>query len=125
MSNTFVKNGFGWGAALWLVGYALSFAFFPFVPNAYLGWTIMPFGIIATVWVLKVKIDYFPISEYARLGVAWVLVALVLDYVFIVKLLAPADGYYKLDIYLYYLLTLLLPPVVGWYKKRYRRLYTP
>jgi hypothetical protein len=28
----------------------------------------------------------------------------------------PADGYYKLDVYLYYILTFALPLIVGWRK---------
>ena len=35
--------------------------------------------------------------------------AIVLDYLLIVKALNPADGYYKLDVYLYYALTFILP----------------
>jgi len=42
-------------------------------------------------------------------GVIWTVIAIVADYFLIVKLLQPADGYYKLDIYIYYALTFLLP----------------
>jgi hypothetical protein len=37
---------------------------------------------------------------------------------FIVKLLNPADGYYKADVYLYYALTFISPLIVGWWKER-------
>lgn len=42
--------------------------------------------------------------------------AVLLDYLFIVKMFKSAD-YYKPDVYVYYALTLLLPIAVGWYKK--------
>jgi len=43
------------------------------------------------------------------LGVAWSAIAIACDYVFLVKLLNPPDGYYKFDVYLYYLLLFALP----------------
>ncbi len=42
---------------------------------------------------------------------------IIFDYFFLVKMFKPADGYYKLDVYLYYVLTFILPLVVGWGKK--------
>jgi hypothetical protein len=47
------------------------------------------------------------------LALVWSAMAVVLDYLFIVKAFNPADGYYKADVYLYYLLTVLLPLAVG------------
>ncbi|HWB31456.1 MAG TPA: hypothetical protein VG736_13195 [Vicinamibacterales bacterium] len=44
----------------------------------------------------------------------WLLIAVGGDYVFIVKAFKPPDGYYKLDVYLYYALTLAIPLVAGW-----------
>ena len=46
----------------------------------------------------------------------WTLIAVVFDYVFIVKAFSPADAYYKLDVYVYYGLTCTIPMVVGWWK---------
>lgn len=40
---------------------------------------------------------------------------MILDYVFIVKAFNPSDGYYKVDVYLYYALTFLLPVTIGWW----------
>jgi hypothetical protein len=53
---------------------------------------------------------------YIGLGVIWTIMAVVLDYFFIVKMLNSPD-YYRLDVYLYYALTFILPVAVGWYKK--------
>jgi len=49
------------------------------------------------------------IRQSILLGVAWSAIAIACDYFFIVKLLNPPDGYYKFDVYLYYLITLVLP----------------
>ncbi len=77
----------------------------------------MPIGVLITLWVLlkKVKADLF--WDYIWLAVVWVLIAIIFDYLLIVKAFKPADGYYKLDVYLYYALTFILPLIVGWRKK--------
>jgi hypothetical protein len=54
---------------------------------------------------------------YILLAVFWTAIAVILDYLFIVKALKPADGYYKLDVYLYYALTFIIPLIVGGWKK--------
>lgn len=117
MTKQFYKDAFGWGVILWLIGYALGIVFFKAVPQNLLGWIIMPIGTIITLWVLfkKVKADSF--QYYTMLAVVWVLIAIVFDYFLLVKMFNPADGYYKLDVYLYYALTALLPLVVGWRRK--------
>lgn len=104
-----------WGFLLWLLGYILGFIFFAFVPKDLLGWYIMPLGVIATLWVLFKKIEREKFGCYIGLGVIWTIMAVVLDYIFIVLLL-HSSSYYKIDVYVYYLLTLLLPIAVGWYK---------
>ena len=98
----------GFGFALWLFGYILGIAFFALVPRAWIGWCVMPIGIAATAFTLWrwVKI---PLERGAVVGVVWALIAVLCDYFAIVELFAPPDGYYKLDVYLYYLVTLLLP----------------
>lgn len=48
------------------------------------------------------------------LAVVWTVVAVVGDYFFIVKAFHPVDGYYKLDVYLYYAVTFCAPLAVGW-----------
>lgn len=113
----FYKDAVGWGFVLWLIGYALGMVLFKAVPANLLGWVIMPIGVVITLWVLfkKVKADSF--RYFALLGIVWVIIAVVCDYLFLVKLLNPADGYYKLDVYLYYALTFLLPLLVGWKKR--------
>lgn len=111
-----IVDTLGWGIVLWLIGYLLGIVLFFFVPASILGWVIMPIGITITLWVLLKKITSSSIKYYLLLGVAWTTIAVVCDYFLLVKLLNPVDGYYKLDVYIYYFTTLFLPIIVGWMK---------
>ncbi len=104
-----VRDVLGWGIGLWLFGYILGFVFYAFVPSAQIGWYVMPLGIAATCLVLWRKVRFDSAGEAVLLGIGWTAIAVICDYVFIIKLLNPADGYYKPDVYLYYLLTFVLP----------------
>jgi hypothetical protein len=104
-----------WGLVLWLFGYILGIIFFAFVPKNLIGFVILPFGVALTLWVLIKKIQREEFGCYFGLGLIWTLMAVGLDYVFIVKMFKSAD-YYKADVYVYYALTFLLPLAVGWYK---------
>ena len=116
MNKKLLKEALGWGFVLWLIGYLLGIVLFMLVPVAYIGWIIAPIGIVIILWVLQKKIHSEEFNYYLKLGVVWLVMAVVLDYIFLVKLFAPEDGYYKLDVYLYYLFTLTLPLLVGWMK---------
>ena len=135
-SKQFLKDALGWGFILWLIGYILGIALFAVVSPAMLGWIIMPIGIVITLWVLFKKVHPVKSSEYSEvaegefngvksesfqyyffLAIVWTLIAVIFDYFFLVKLFKPADGYYKLDVYLYYALTFLLPLFAGWRKQ--------
>lgn len=89
---------------------------FSIVPISMIGWIIMPIGTAITLWVLRKKIDGSTLRYYFLVGGVWTIIAILGDYLFLVQVFKPADGYYKPDVYLYYLLTFLLPPVVGWIK---------
>ena len=116
MTKQFVKDAFLWGFILWLIGYILGILLFAVVPHTLIGWVIMPFGILITFWVLlkKVKADSF--RYYVLLAGIWTLIAIVCDYFLLVQIFKPTDGYYKPDVYLYYLFTCTLPLFVGWKK---------
>jgi hypothetical protein len=108
----------GWGVVLWLIGYILGIALFFVLPPSILGWAIMPVGIAVTLFVLFKKIDGNSLGYYIPIAVAWTVIAVFLDYIFIVKLLNPADGYYRLDVYIYYALTFIMPIAAGFWKNR-------
>ncbi|NTW22891.1 hypothetical protein HGA34_05140 [Candidatus Falkowbacteria bacterium] len=113
MTKQIVRDGFGWGFLLWLVGYVIGIALFPFVPGWAIGWIIMPIGIVLTLGVLFRKIDSAEFSHYLSLAAIWTAIAVVFDYFFLVLIFKPADGYYKLDVYAYYVLMFVLPIAVG------------
>ena len=120
----FLRDAVGWGIALWLIGYLLGLALFVFVPTSMIGWVIMPVGAVIALWVLLTRVSANSMRCYAILSFVWTLIAVVFDYLFIVKVFNPSDGYYKLDVYLYYGLTFLLPLAVGWWKSEQRPLQT-
>ena len=93
------------------------------MPPLLLGWVIMPLGIAITLWVLSKKIQSNDFQYYITLAIVWTLVAIIFDYFFLVTLFQPADGYYKLDVYLYYILTFALPLIVGWRKQNVQELH--
>lgn len=117
MNKKFLKDAVGWGFILWLIGYVLGIILFAIVPPSALGWVIMPIGIAITLWVLLKKIKGKSLRYYLLIASVWTLIAIVFDYVFLVKIFKPVDGYYKLDVYIYYIITFIIPLLVGWKKK--------
>ena len=113
-----VIEAFGSGFVLWLIGYALGIALFFVLPPSILGWVIMPIGSAITVFVSLKIVSARTVREFLPIALAWTVIAVALDYIFIVKLLNPPDGYYKLDVYLYYVLTFIIPMIAGAWKER-------
>ena len=122
MNMRFLKDAWGWGFVLWVIGYALGVMLFAFVPASVIGWIITPFGTAITLWIAFKKVKGDTLRYFLLVGLVWLLIAVVGDYVFIVKAFKPADGYYKLDVYLYYALTLAIPLVAGWRRDAARAL---
>lgn len=118
MDKHLLKDSIGWGIILWLIGYSLGFIFFFILPISMIGWAVMPIGLIITLCVLFKMVRSDSLKYYFILALVWTVIAIAFDYLFIVKLLNPADGYYKLDVYLYYALTLVIPIAVGWWKEQ-------
>ncbi len=116
-TRQFVTDALGWGFLLWLLGYVLGIALFLVLPPALIGWVILPIGVAFTLWVLLTRIKGETLGYYVILSLVWSVMAVVLDYLLIVKAFNPADGYYKADVYLYYLLTFLLPLIIGLWER--------
>lgn len=117
MTKQLMKDAIMWGFILWLIGYILGIVFFMILPPALIGWVITPLGILITLWVLFKKIKPQPFHNYVLIAGVWTLIAIVCDYFLLVQVFKPADGYYKLDVYIYYAVTFLLPLLVGWKRK--------
>ena len=113
-------NTFFWGLVLWLVGYIAGFILFFIVPKEYIGWIIMPFTMALTIWVIIKKVKRPELMCYFGLGLVWSIMAAVLDYIFLVKMLKAGTTYYKPDVFLYYTLTFTLPMIVGYWKYRHK-----
>ena len=115
-----IKDTAGLGTFFWLVGYLAGMVLFftPFKDN--MGWIITalltPFTIVVTWWWFKSR-DYESTEYYAGVGITWALIAIILDYLFIVMLF-NSTAYYTLHIYLYYALMFLIPVAVGIYLNR-------
>jgi hypothetical protein len=126
MEKGFVKSRmidiFVYGILLWIIGYIASIILFPFVPNNLLGWILC---IIFTP--ITIIIAYFRFRKrnlklfcYFMTGIFWALIAVVLDYFFIVRLFNPVN-YYKADVFVYYLLIFLIPFIIGLYNTKRNR----
>jgi hypothetical protein len=114
------KDTLGWGVVLWLIGYALGMMLFAFVPANVIGWVILPIGTAIALWIGFKKVKGETLAYFALVALVWLLIAVLGDYLFIVKMLKPADGYYKPDVYLYYALTVAIPLFAGW-RRTWRR----
>jgi hypothetical protein len=114
-----IKDTAGLGTALWLIGYLASLVLF-FSPYAgVMGWILLaiftPVTIVIVLWWFR-KRERLPLQYYAGVGVAWVLIAIVLDYLFIVLLFQA--NYYGIDVFVYYVVTFLVPVGVGLFLNR-------
>jgi heme/copper-type cytochrome/quinol oxidase subunit 4 len=118
INKQFYKDTFGWGFFLWLLGYILGIILFFALPKSMIGWIISPIATVVTLWVLIKKIQSVSFSYYFLIAISWTVIAVILDYFLLVKVLKPEDGYYKPDVYLYYTLTFILPLLVGLWKKK-------
>ena len=116
MTKQFLKDALGWGIILWLIGYALGMVLFVLVPVSLIGWIIMPIGTIITIWVAFKKVKGDSCRYYFFVAIFWALIAIVFDYFFLVKAFNPTGGYYKFDVYLYYVLMFVIPVIAGWCK---------
>jgi hypothetical protein len=87
-----------------------------------MGWILFviftPFTLGVTMWWFRTQ-ERHTLRYYTAVGIAWMVIAVVLDYLFIVTLLQPT-AYYSLHVFLYYALMFLIPVSVGVYLGRAR-----
>ena len=117
MQQQVLKDTLGLGTFFWLAGYLAGIVLF-FTPfSNSMGWimlvTLTPFTLWVTWWWFSRR-ECLPLHYYAGVGIIWMLIAVLLDYLFIV-LLFNAVGYYRPDVLLYYALMFLIPVGVGLY----------
>jgi hypothetical protein len=114
-----IKDTAGLGTVLWLIGYLASLVLF-FSPYAGIMGGILlavftPVTIVIAWWWFRHRAP-LPLYYYAGVGAAWVIIAAVLDYLFIVLLFQAS--YYEADVFVYYAVTFLIPAGVGLYVNR-------
>lgn len=113
-----IKDTLGLGTGLWLIGYLASFMLYFSSFADMMGWIITailtPVTIAITWWWFRAR--NHPLSYYAGVGIVWTGIAIVLDYLMIVRLFQAT--YYAPDVFLYYILTFLIPVGVGLYLNR-------
>jgi hypothetical protein len=111
-----IKDTAGLGIALWLIGYIASLALFMSPYAGIMGWILLivftPVTIAIVYWWFRKRED-LSLKYYAEAGIAWVLIAIVFDYLFIVLLFQAT--YYGIYVFIYYVLTFLIPVGVGYY----------
>src|SRR5690348_13548373 len=99
-NENLLRDGLGWGFLLWLLGYILGIIFFMILPPAIIGWVITPLATTVSLWVLIKRIKAHSFVYYLLIAVIWLALAVVLDYLLIVKTFKPEDGYYKSDVFI-------------------------
>jgi hypothetical protein len=102
------------GVFVWLMGYLAGiFLYFVFSPDV-LGWVL--FAIFTPIVIFLCYRRFSKrrgnVSYYLLVATVWLIIAVVFDYLFLVRLLNPRV-YYKLDVYAYYASTFLIPFLVG------------
>jgi hypothetical protein len=115
LSRTRLIDTLGLGVGLWVIGYVASLVLF-FTPlKGVMGWILLVVLAPVTAYIAyrRFKSRKKALAYYAVVSVAWLAVAMVMDYVFIVKLFTQ-PGYYALDVFAYYAVTFLMPLLIGW-----------
>lgn len=108
------------GILLWVAGYLASMAvYFSGLDYAIWGKVVL---ILYLPCVAVFAYRYFSgrhlrLRYFAGIGLAWSLIAIILDFPFIV-LRFGAWQYYGPDVYLYYIAMVLIPAGAGWYLNR-------
>jgi predicted branched-subunit amino acid permease len=114
MTKTILVDAPLLGIFVWLIGYLGGIVLYFFLSPEILGWVL--FAIFTPIVILLCYKRFGKreksISYYASVAAVWLIVALVFDYLFLVKLLNP-PVYYKLDVYVYYASTFLIPFLIG------------
>ena len=113
------KDTVGLGIVLWLMGYITSLVLFFTSVAGMMGWiligTFTPITVAIAWWWFKDR-ERLSLQYYAGVGIAWALIAIVLDYLFIVLLFQAT--YYGIDVFVYYAVTFLIPLGVGVFLNR-------
>jgi hypothetical protein len=111
----------GLGTFLWLLGYFASLLLYTTPLQPLMGWILLivftPVTVAVAFWWFRWR--SLPLEYYVRVGLAWMAIAVVLDYLFIVLLFSAT--YYGADVFVYYALAFIIPVGTGAYLNREKR----
>ena len=111
-----IKDTVGLGTALWLIGYLASLVLFFSSYAVVMGWILLVIFTPVTIAITYLwfrRREHLSLKYFSEVGVAWVLIAVVLDYLFIVLIFQAT--YYGPDVFVYYAVTFLIPVGIGLY----------
>jgi uncharacterized membrane protein SirB2 len=113
-TKTRLIDTIGLGFLIWLIGYIASILLWGFVSHDILGWILFVVftPLMAYLPYRRFRSRNETAGYYFLVALVWLLIAVVFDYLFIVKLFDAKD-YYKLDIFVYYTVTFLAPLLIG------------
>lgn len=114
MNKSFLKDAVGGGLILWAVGFLLGMILFTFVDVSMMGWIIMPIVVIVAILLSARMAKAHPaaLSYFIGVGAMWFGIALILDYLILVRGYR-AQNYYDLDIIIYYAGMFFIPSIVA------------
>lgn len=104
----------GLGFLIWLIGFIASIILWGFISHDILGWVLFVIFIPLMLYMpyRRFKGRKEAAGYYFLVGLVWLIIAVVFDYIFIMKLFNAQD-YYKPDVFVYYTVTFLMPFLIG------------
>jgi hypothetical protein len=104
----------GLGLLIWLIGYIASIVLWGAVSPDMLGWVLFVVFLPLMIYIpySRFRNRKETVGYYLLMASVWVLIAVVLDYLFIVQMF-NSQSYYKLDVYVYYAITFIAPFLIG------------
>jgi len=118
-NRSLVTDTLGLGLLLWFIGWSASLVLFFYVPAGLLGWVLFVIFTPLTIAITMVRFRKraLTFSYYLAVALVWTFIAILFDYLFIVRLFG-ASGYYHASVVVYYTETFLIPLLAG---VKYRR----
>ncbi len=104
----------GIGFFLWFTGYIASIILYFSVPAELLGWILFALftPVIIIITAIRFRKRSLSFRYYGLVSVTWTMLAIVFDFLFIVLLFHPVN-YYHPSVFVYYLVTFLVPFIAG------------
>jgi hypothetical protein len=113
-NRSLITDTIGFGLLFWFIGWCASLVLFLFVPVDLLGWVLF---VLFTPLTIAITVLWFrrralPLSHYLVVALSWTFIAVLFDYLFIVRLFG-VSGYYHPSVMVYYAETFLIPLFTG------------